>query len=519
MNQPPTHILLVEDESVFAEILGEILMAEGRGRFNVLIASRLSETLELLKTSNTDLVLLDLSLPDRQGLETFAAVKRSAPDLPVIVLTGLNDEEVALQAVREGAQDYLVKGQFDGRLLSRAIQYAVERKQIERKLRQREEFFRLISENVSDLIAVVDTQGRRIYNSPSYQTVLGCPEPMTGTDSFDSIHPEDRDHIRSVFQQSLTQRGGQRADYRFLQPDGSVRHVESQSNVILDENGQPGKVVIVSRDVTERIHGEKKLRLALAELQQSHEELKATQQQLIQSEKLQAVSTFAAGVAHEVKNPLQTVILGVDFLNDHITTGDETAGLVLQQMSEAVQRADSIIRALLDLSSCRKRDLSEQDLNGILRKSLRTLQPELAASPLQLVEEYSEPLPLLRLDPRSMGHVFINLFTAEIQSLRQGGIFTVKTYARELTSEEQDRYRVGGTNSASRKVVVAQIESRPTRTPVAPEAPSSTSFMVRPVRDVDFSKLVLKKVIELYGGRVEFNRTAACNRCTLSFNT
>jgi two-component system, cell cycle sensor histidine kinase and response regulator CckA len=516
MSTSPTHILLVEDEAPFAEILREILVDEGNGRFVISIAGRLTETLEQLKQPAIDLVLLDLSLPDQQGLATFATVKRAAPALPVIVLTGLNDEEVALQAVRYGAQDYLVKGEFDGRLLTRAIRYAIERNQIELKLRQSEEFFRLISENVSDLIAVVDPQGKRIYNSPSYQSVLGCSEKLRDTDSFDSIHPEDRDNMRQVFHQVLTQRSGQRAEYRFLRRDGSVRHVESQSNVILDADGRPNKVIVVSRDVTERIQADQQLRHALADLQQSHEDLQAAQQQLVQSEKLEAVSTFAAGVAHEVKNPLQTIILGIDYLNDYATVGDENTRPLLQQMTEAVQRADAIVRALLNFSSHRKGAVSERNLNDILRKSLRAVQLELAGRPVQIVEEFSETLPLLRLDPRPMGHVFTNLFTTEANSLRQGGIFSVKSYARELTAEEQNRFRVGSKSSVGPKVVVAQIEARPNPSP-APTGATSTITKASP--DADFGTLVLRKIIELYGGRVEFHRTRAGSRFTISFNT
>ncbi len=517
MSASPTQILLVEDEAPFAEILREILLHEGQGRFTVSIAGRLTETLEQLKRPGNDLVLLDLSLPDQQGLATFAAVKRAAPALPVIVLTGLNDEEVALQAVREGAQDYLVKGEFDGRLLTRAIRYALERNQIERKLRQSEEFFRLISENVSDLIAVVDTQGRRIYNSPSYLNVLGAPEQLRGSDSFASIHPEDRDNIRQVFQRVLAQRGGQRAEYRFLLPNGAVRHVESQSNVILDEAGEPAKIIIVSRDVTERIQADQQLRRAWTDLQKSHDDLQTTQQQLIQSEKLEAVSTFAAGVAHEVKNPLQTVILGIDYLNDYAIAGDENTRPVLQQMTEAVQRADAIIRALLDFSSYRKGAASEQHLNDILRKSLRAVQSELAGRPIQVIEEFSEDLPLLRLDPRPMGHVFTNLFTTEISALRQGGSFAIRTFARELTAEEHDRYRVTGKTASGRKVVVAQIEGRPAQPETAlPMAPAK-KFNAGPERD--FGTLVLRKIIELYGGRVEVSRHDPGSCFTISFNT
>src|SRR6266849_1985304 len=133
--------------------------------------------------------------------------------------------------------------------------------------------------------------------------------------------------------------------------DGSVRYIESQGSAIQDERGTFSKLVVVSRDVTERMEAVTVLRQALSDLNKSHEKLKAAQLQLVQSEKLEAVSTFAAGVAHEVKNPLQTVILGVDYLSGHLPSGDATAAMVLTDMSGAVMRADGIIRGLLEFSS------------------------------------------------------------------------------------------------------------------------------------------------------------------------
>src|SRR5439155_7666065 len=188
------------------------------------------------------------------------------------------------------------------------IQYAIERKAAAEALRQSEEFFRLISENVSDLIAVLDRDGRRLYNSPSYAALLGDPKSLQGSDCFSEVHPDDRELVRKTFRQTVQTGRGSRIEYRMISSGGPVRFIESLGNAIVDEAGQTCKVVVVSRDITEHKKNVEELRDALAELSKSHEELKEAQQQLVQSEKLEAVSTFAAGVAHEVKNPLQTII-------------------------------------------------------------------------------------------------------------------------------------------------------------------------------------------------------------------
>lgn len=126
--------LLVEDSSADARLTRELL-AEVRGKvFDVDWANRLAVGLQLLSREPYDIVLLDLELPDTVGMETLAAVQAAAPHVPIIVMTNCDDEELATGAVRQGAQDYLVKGTGDANLLSRAIFYAIERKRAEEEL-------------------------------------------------------------------------------------------------------------------------------------------------------------------------------------------------------------------------------------------------------------------------------------------------------------------------------------------------------------------------------------------------
>jgi signal transduction histidine kinase len=132
----PIRLLLVEDNPGDARLVREHLAdIAGRPRFNLGDAPTLAQALEMARREAFDIVLLDLSLPDSAGLETLARWQAYAPELPVIVLTGLDDEAQAVAAVREGAQDYLVKGRIDGDVLSQAIRYAIERKRIQDALR------------------------------------------------------------------------------------------------------------------------------------------------------------------------------------------------------------------------------------------------------------------------------------------------------------------------------------------------------------------------------------------------
>lgn len=134
-SRTPIRVLLVEDNPGDARLV-ELLLGEAASSitFELTHVVRLEEAFERLETEEFDVVLLDLSLPDASGLDTVGAMQNAAPHLPVVVLSGMADEEVALRAIGGGAEDYLIKGQGDGILIARSIRYAIERKKAEERL-------------------------------------------------------------------------------------------------------------------------------------------------------------------------------------------------------------------------------------------------------------------------------------------------------------------------------------------------------------------------------------------------
>jgi PAS domain S-box-containing protein len=144
-------------------------------------------------------------------------------------------------------------------LLQAIVRDITERKRAEEALRQSEEQFRLIMENLVDLVALLDLDGRRLYNSPSYHDILGDLDKLHGSSSFDQVHPEDRARVQQAFQETVRTGVGQRLEYRLVDQDGNARYIESQGSLIRDAQGKILKVLVVSRDVTERKRAEERL--------------------------------------------------------------------------------------------------------------------------------------------------------------------------------------------------------------------------------------------------------------------
>jgi len=138
MNQESLQVLLVEDSPSDAQLFQHIFFRAATGDWKLLHVERLSEAIALCQTQSFDLALLDLRLPDSEGLDTISQFNQAIPDVPIIILTVFDDEELAIQAMAQGAQDYLVKDQVTTQLLRRSIRYSIERSQIIQQLRNSE---------------------------------------------------------------------------------------------------------------------------------------------------------------------------------------------------------------------------------------------------------------------------------------------------------------------------------------------------------------------------------------------
>ncbi len=247
-------VLLVEDDPVYAAVLRSTLAFAGGGPWVVESVESFAASRERLMRGSVDAVLLDLRLPDANGLEAVSQLCAEFPTVPVLVLTALDDESLALEAVQSGAQDYLVKGQVEEQLLPRSIRYAIERK-------RSTDAFRQLDKAVSTMqlgVTVTNLQGRVVYINAAEAEMHGYTrEEMIGRDARRLSPPEDWRPLTA--EQIGHMRKWKRERVR-IRKDGTTFPVQLMSDVVTDAGGQPIGVVTTCEDISDRKRAEADLR-------------------------------------------------------------------------------------------------------------------------------------------------------------------------------------------------------------------------------------------------------------------
>jgi len=260
------NILLVEDQTDYVFIVREMLQQEAVT--TVAAVERLDQALDYLTRQTPELILLDLSLPDSHGLDTLIQLRRHSGEIPIIVLTGTRDEQLAIEAVRRGAQDYLVKGEIDKRGLIRAIRYATQRGHAEHKYRE-------LVESIDAIVWDADpVTWRFTFVSKAAEKILGYPiERWLRDPNFwvNLIHPDDRPRAVEYCQRQVEKGDNHEFEYRVVALDGRVVWLRDIVRVIKNESGQPINLRGVMIDITQS-------KDAAAEVQQHHYEIQSLQE-------------------------------------------------------------------------------------------------------------------------------------------------------------------------------------------------------------------------------------------------
>lgn len=246
------HVLLVEDNPDDARRIEAVLADAGGAPYQIERAACLSDALASLGKASFDIVLLDLSLADGQGIPVFEQVSRAAPDALILILSSADDEDVARQAVQGGADDYLVKGMVDAHWLPRTLRYLIERKTTRQALTLSEARFRAMSDASPLGIFVSDIHGECVYTNEAYHKISGLNlEQTLGTNWSMAIHPDDRQRVLVEWRAAALGEAKFQTEARFLQADGSIVWARLNAAAMLDGRHSRGHVQTVE-DISER---------------------------------------------------------------------------------------------------------------------------------------------------------------------------------------------------------------------------------------------------------------------------
>jgi PAS domain S-box-containing protein len=405
--QTELRILFVEDDPNDAELaLGLLEEAGYRCQWERVTSREMLE--ERLEASTYDIVLCDLSMPGFSGLGALQLFRQRGLDIPFVFLSGTMGEEVAIDSIKAGATDYVLKVHMSRLVpvVTRALQEREaerQRKRAEEALRRSEERFRSLIENAMDIIVVLSPSGAIRYVSPSVERGLGyMPEALGGQSLFDFVHPEDLRRVRDSFERTLQSRGGTaQEEFRFRHQDGSWRVLEAMSRNLLDDPNVAG-AVINARDITER------------------EQLK---QQLLHAQKMETVGRLAGGLAHDFNNLLTGILGYAELLQQEVPEVDR--GAYLGQIVRAGERGAEMIRQLLAFA--RKQVIEPKvvrldDLVVGMSQMLRRLLGE----DIELVVRTPPDLWSVKVDPTQFEQVIVNLAVNSRDAMPSGGMLTVE---------------------------------------------------------------------------------------------
>jgi PAS domain S-box-containing protein len=364
-------------------------------------------------------------------------------------------------------------------------------------------------QNIPDHIYFKDRDSRFILINPAMAKVIGLKstEEALGKSDFDIFTPE---HARAAWadEQEILRTGKALVakDEKETWPDGSISWVTTTKMPLRGQNAQIVGTFGISRNITDRKRAEHALQEANAELKKSREELQQAHQQLMHAERLETVGRMAAGLAHEVQNPLQILLMSLDYLSSQLPDRKPVLDGVLNDMRHATRRADTIIRGLLDYS--RSDDLVRRDLdiNPLIHNALMLVKHVVARHRVELVTQLAPKLPLLPLDEMKIEQVFVNLFTNAAHAMKEGGTLTVRSRAEELTVTERDPgLREAGSFYAGDTVVVVEVEDNGSGIPPEVLHKIFDPFFTTKAtgKGTGLGLAIAKRIVNLHNGKIE----------------
>ena len=364
-----------------------------------------------------DIILSDYSMPQFTGLRAAELLQASGLNIPFILISGTVGEDVAVEAMKHGATDYLLKDRIArlGQAVERALEQKrllSERKQAEEALRNSEEKFRQIAENISEVFWITDPATHQIlYISPAYEKIWcrTCESLYQSPNTWlEAIHPEERQRVLDAAT-NKQERGDYDEIYRVIRPDGTVRWIHDCAFPVRNTAGEIYRVVGVAEDITER---------------------RKLEEQFRHAQKMEAVGQLAGGVAHDFNNILAVIQGYADLLktDGHLSTAQLDYA---DQISAATHRASALIRQLLLFSRKQTLQLCDLDVNQSINDLTKMLRRTLGEN-IQLQFKFSMQPLFIHADAGMLDQVLMNLVVNACDAMPKGGRLVIETSAADF---------------------------------------------------------------------------------------
>lgn len=413
-------------------------------RFHLSHTKRLGEAIALLEQVGNqpleqfDVILLDLTLPDSTGLASLDTLLQHAPKLPIVVLTNTNDNELAVEAVRHGAQDYLFKRQINQEVLVRSIHYAIERKQDAEALREANEVLELrVQERTAELKTANELlrkeiewrqriqerlelaqqagkigtfewniQSNEIAWTAELEALYGLePGGFDGkyNDWIQTLHADDRLKTEQELWQAVKRGQGLDAEFRIVWPDDQIRWIAVKSSLFQDLEGKPLRMIGIHMDITEK---------------------KQLEAQFLRAQRLESLGTLASGIAHDLNNILTPILAVAQLLPLKLPDLDQQTQHMLDILEASARRGTGLIRQILSFARGVEGKRGCLQIKHLLIEIQKIIQQTLPKS-IEITTDLPSNLWTVSGDVTQLHQVFMNLCVNARDAMPEGGTLEI----------------------------------------------------------------------------------------------
>lgn len=395
----PLRVLIIDDNPDQLEIT-RITLKKRDPQLEIEVALDAESGLRVLKEKRIDVILLDYNLPDMNGLDVLKTLREGKSDIPVIFVTGQGNEKIAVEAMKNGAHDYIIKEGDYLKLLARTVRHAHEKARLERQILTSKLRLQALFDGIQDFISVQDpdfnivmvnrnfagwkkTTPEALIGKKCYQVYFQRTRPCEGCPLLETFRSGEKGFLEMHYQNDTLHVWS----YPMANPEGDLEYAIEHIRVVTEQ--------------------------------------KRMEEQLIQNDKLVTIGILSSGIAHELRNPLNIIEAARYFLAEAIPQEETSLHEKLAIIRKNVHRASKIINNLLEFSRRRQAEREEVDVHYVLESTLALVEKEMRVRDITVHREY-EPGMIGYFDVDGLRQIFLNLIMNAMQAMPEGGDLTIR---------------------------------------------------------------------------------------------